>query len=101
MTRTAKENMEWWLNRFEFVTWDRFVESKHHIQFYGWIDREDNYKDFILLIFTQQTGKVDYFVSSSHARHDQILEILGKQINNFPCQRVEGSFKILHKVMIQ
>ena len=34
-----------------FVTWDRYVVLVDAVETYGWIDREDSYKDFVCLFF--------------------------------------------------
>ncbi len=87
--RTPEDNIKFWMEKFPFVKWDRFIESKLHYQVFGWIDREDNYKDFMLIIFLKETGAIVYWISSSHTRHEEIIKLLGKRaVNNFPCQRI-------------
>lgn len=79
------------LTRFYFVRWDRYVDEPERITFYGWIHRpQDAYKDFITLEFE---GGEWYFITSSVARHVQILEILGiQERDTIPCKRVEHAF---------
>ena len=48
--KTQRKSIEKILKGLKFVMWDRFVQhAKDGITFYGWIDREDSYKDFLVL----------------------------------------------------
>lgn len=88
-----------------FVKWDRFYENKEGIGLFGWIDREDTYKDFVFISY-------DYDSKESKKRHQHtwIMEwatssvIYSKKIDTLlndydgsehaDCQRVESIFDI-------
>lgn len=92
MTKTFIKKV---LKEFDFVMWDRFVDTFDSIQVYGWIDRKnDSYKDFILLVFKFGAEHVGYITSSPTAgvKARKILGIKGKKI--FKCQRVEKVFPV-------
>ena len=90
------------LSRLDFVQWDRFTESledDQSVQVYGWIKREDQYKDFILLTFYTDDHPLYSgfaFTTSSAKRTHQISAILNgtdsESERHNDCIRVEGEF---------
>lgn len=84
------------LNRFQFVAWDRMVDSRHGendqdrtIVVYGWIGRPDGHHDFLDITFVSWTDEVG-FTTSSAARSAEITAILfGPEAPHVECQRVE------------
>ena len=96
-----------WLSKFEFVEWDRFIETNEFYHIYGWINRDDNYKDFIVIDFSKKTGLPDFWISSSHTFDHKIIEVLKHletlkhAINNAQCKRVEDFFPIKNKVVLK
>ena len=96
-----------WLSRFEFVKWDRFIETEDFYHIYGWIDREDKYKDFLEIDFSKKTGVPEFWISSSARFDHTIIEVLKHPetmklaINNANCKRVEEHFCLKNKVMLK
>lgn len=79
------------LNKFTFVVWDRYTFNKGEYTFYGWIEREDNYKDFLILNFYAQTVDSPYMVTSSAKYSEEIVKIIGfPGMDHIKCKRIEG-----------
>ena len=76
------------MTSLKFVKWDRYIdawsESKTLI-FYGWIDRDDNYKDFIIL----NVNPDSFFHLTSSAKYDKKIAKILKADNPKPCKRIE------------
>lgn len=94
-----KRNKEWVekvLSALEFVNWDRFFEisfaSHRIINVFGWIDREDDYKDFVDIEFNIMRQEVTFLSTSSEEHSKKIADILGSM--HIPCQRVEDNFDV-------
>lgn len=93
----SKKLIETHLDLLPYVRWDRFIlwgrKIESGVTVYGWIDREDQYKDWVCLHFDID-GDVNYETSS--ARYS--LDIF-KRLNNGDgrghrrCKRVEHFFK--------
>lgn len=78
-----------WLNKFPEVTWDRFTnESLGNYWFFGWIEREDQYKDFCVLEFS--SFNPISFSSSSAKYSAEFAHRLNLPHND--CMRVEFRF---------
>jgi len=81
------------------VTWDRFVVEDHDgdqcVRVYGWIDRDDDYKDFVVARFWPDYHSIGFTTSS-----DQWSEYLhhewigGEPDGHNPCRRVEDAFGV-------
>lgn len=73
------------LKKLYFVNWDRYFGEGENLTFYGWIDRDDNYKDFVFIEFNEG----DYIThgTSSSKYSKKIAEILGTDHSD--CKRVE------------
>jgi hypothetical protein len=90
-----------WLNRLPFVRWDRFVaEPSGDIAVFGWIDRDDNRADFVLVLWEDAAplpGPPCYWTSSA-AHSKEIGQLLyGDQPwfsadEHIDCERVDESF---------
>ena len=88
------------LNSLHFVRWDRFVdvELDYTITAYGWIDREDEKKDFVVLTYykLEHPFYIGFnFVTSSKKFSKDIAAILGignGEEEHVVCQRVEDVF---------
>lgn len=94
-----KQKIEETCNQFPFVTWDRFVEWPDWkdglgVTVSGWIEREDQYKDYMVLDFFDD-GTVEYMTSS--AKYSQEIWNMLYGINlaskHTDCKRVEDHFK--------
>jgi len=94
------------LQLLDFVDWDRFVEFETDggrvTRVYGWIEREDNYKDFVHLEFIEESSEILFLGTSSEKYSEKIDEILFEESNHVDCERVEKRFsKIKNKIQIQ
>jgi len=88
------------LNKFPEVTWDRFSVGfdigLDFVWIFGWVDREDNYKDFVVLDFN---GKKPTCVSTSSAKYSK--EFSDRlRFTHTDCQRVEDVFKKVKSIHI-
>ena len=85
------EKITGWLNKLPKVRWDRISQKRGHTYVFGWIDREDNYKDFFLVDFVRGEP-VDYCTSNAKnllaLRYSKILGLYHQK-----CWRVEESLK--------
>lgn len=83
------------MNKLPFIKWDRYhyyKDTRPIITVFGWIDREDSYKDFVVLEF-DTNKQLLYFIATSSAKYSKkISEILGSK--HFPCERVESTFEV-------
>ena len=91
MNENTKLRLKSWLHRFPFVKWDRFIDLGYAYSIYGWIEREDSYKDFLVLEFSKKEQKIIHWISSSVIYDNKITSILGNRNNldNVECERVE------------
>jgi len=99
-------NKEWVKKQLSKVTctdWDRFTvgdwgDGTVYLCLYGWIDRQDSYKDFVhLLVFPENEWLM--FTTSS----DKYTNIINKQLFDEPaghndCKRIENHFEIKNKI---
>lgn len=97
---------------FPEVTWDRFVSEDGSelidtddvemipiYTLYGWVEREDAYKDFVIITFTWG-GNFTYYTSS--AKYSKIFHerIHGEGAEGHTeCERVEDFFPKLNNVV--
>ena len=93
------------LVKTEFVTWDRFVvderQGNRMVDVYGWIDRQDEYKDFVWVRFWPQNEVFEYTTSSD--KHSKRLGVIwfGESNEHSSCQRVEDTFDIPNCVELE
>lgn len=52
------------LNMFPEAMWDKYLDDGQDIIVYGWLDRDDQYKDFIVIVI-DQIDFTYWFVTSS------------------------------------
>jgi hypothetical protein len=83
------------LEKFNFVNWDRYFGEAENLTFFGWIDREDNKKDFLVLDFSLNPL---WFATSSKIYSKKISEILG--VNHSDCKRVEDFCDIQNMIKL-
>lgn len=102
MNNKNKKWIERTLNDIPFVKWDRFLDLKFGrnriIHTFGWINREDNYKDFVCLEFDIIKQEVLFISTSSKKYSKKISDILGSKHTD--CERIENSFNINNCVII-
>jgi len=95
------------LERVPFVEWDRFTTGEWQdgqpcVSVYGWIDREDAYKDFVLLLCWPKP-ETYYFVTSSAEHSERIyccLEGVEEADGHNECRRVERAFDVENAVRL-
>ncbi|MFA5013920.1 MAG: hypothetical protein WC549_00065 [Actinomycetota bacterium] len=75
-----------WLNKLPAVKWDRMNEKKGHLYVFGWIDRNDTYKDFFLIDFID--GEPVDYCSSNVLYNHPYRDILGLYTEQ--CKRIEA-----------
>jgi len=84
------------LRDLDFVEWDRYYTWKQGVVVYGWIDREDQYKDFVSIEFNTRQKLVARYDTSSEKYTEEIADIL--DMNHSQCFRVEHKFAIDNKI---
>ena len=83
-----------------FVEWDRYTEGVDNDQkrydVYGWIERDDEYKDFVVLTFWLSNRHVG-FITSSSKHSERIHNTIwgdGSVEHHNGCKRVEHATDI-------
>lgn len=84
-----REKIEETLKKFDFVNWDRYFTCNCGLSVFGWIEREDEYKDFVILDFI---GEEITFATSSKKYSEKIAGLLNQEHSD--CQRVEDFLDI-------
>lgn len=97
--------MEGKLRAVRFVDFDRFTvgdwDGEQYVNVYGWIDREDQYKDFVLIIFWPES-EAHYFATSSAEYSEEIQRCLtGDADGHNKCHRVEDAFNVSNAVHLE
>jgi len=103
------ENRQWvedTLERVQMVDWDRFVTGLHpksgrYIKVYGWIDRDDEYKDFCIVTFQPDTSEnLIGYTTSSDEHTDKIYRSLFdvEPDGHNDCPRVENYLDVSNSV---
>lgn len=107
MNREQKFWIEQQLRRFPFVEWDRFIEWRLDddiiIRVFGWIDRQDTFKDFVAIELLLKTKQVEMLMTSSAEYSKKICEIiygLGEEYHQ-QCKRVEHRFQISNSIKLK
>jgi len=95
------------LDDVEFVEWDRFTISdwfgqQQHVTVYGWIDRDDEYKDFVLVVFWPEIEQF-YFTTSSKEYTKEVYErLVGESPKHHnECNRVEDTFNVENAIELE
>ena len=102
-------NTEWIenvLSSLPFVKWDRYTvgdwNGEPSVSVYGWINREDGYKDFVLVILWP-TGDGIYYTTSSDKWtmeiHERLFDEAAEDHN--PCHRVEDGFDVENAIELE
>lgn len=93
------------LRSCRFVEWDRFTIFEHPdvdgevgVTAYGWIDRDDEYKDFAVFTAWTAAKEVQSFTTSSAEYSEELYERLtGEEpegTGHNECRRVEDTFNV-------
>lgn len=78
------------LSLFPEVSWDRYTRDVDDtMMFYGWIDRDDSYKDFLILEFDENQHVERFITSSAKYSEEFYTRLFGERKSHVPCQRVE------------
>jgi hypothetical protein len=82
------------------VIWDRYAGKEGNWCVYGWIDRADAYKDFIVVEFAfPDEGDPYWWFATSSAKHSALYsEVLGLGKEHTDCRRAETVFPSLPTV---
>ena len=99
----GKQYVEDILDTLPMVEWDRFIEGDESVTVYGWIERADEYKDYIQI----QIAPADEWVSFTTSSKEHSAEIHGLLFGEDPpnahneCQRVENHFDVEQAVTLE
>lgn len=97
--RAKRKEIEKILRKFKFVMWDRFMfEESDLVTFYGWIAREDSYKDFLVLKY--DAGEW-WYITSSVKYDNEIRDILGDKERGIPCQSVQYHYEVKNVIKLK
>ncbi len=97
------KNREWIADQLAtvdaVVTWDRFTvdrrDSEQVVTVYGWIDRDDEYKDFVWTRFYPDSGWFEYTTSSAQWTEYLHAEWFDESLDEHTeCRRVEDGFGV-------
>lgn len=103
LTDQEREQITGKLNDFPEVNWDRAAgaDSSYGCAF-GWIDREDERKDFMVLHWWKQDDGLDFsFTTSSAALSEEMARRLGHGDEHADCERVEDLFPdVARKILL-
>jgi len=91
-----EESME----RLDFVQWDRYAagewdEHADYVIAYGWIDRDDGYKDYVELLTWSEGDNVMFTTSSAEYTEEIYRRLYGEEPDDHSdCKRIENAVDI-------
>lgn len=104
LTPETRAKLAKFMREMPFVTWDRWVGSDSWGCAYGWIDREDAYKDFVYVWWydgtNRDTGLLEWTISGATSSEKYSIEIQ-RVLQETPapehdsCVRIEDEFNDL------
>lgn len=98
LNKRAKATMEEVMASLPFVEWDRFVKwddgEEAGLTFYGWIERNDKYKDFVTLTLDLGGLPIEYMTSSAKYSRKICAILFGVKEGHENCRRVEDHFTV-------
>lgn len=97
---STTDEIEDTLAQLSFVQWDRYVGTGNgEVHVYGWIDRPDKYKDFVLVTFYDDGIS---FITSSGKYSNMISKLLfGEGDEHVPCKRVEDFYQVPNVIRLK
>lgn len=101
MKSELRERIKTVLESLYIVNWDRYIDvlkDSDRIVFYGWIERVDKYKDFIVVTFWSN-GSFEYVTSSDHYSKEISSILFGISGSHTSCKRVEDEFSEVKNVI--
>ena len=76
------------------VEWDRYVNDERTYSVYGWIQRGDGKRDFLLVTIKEDLGMYVSFVTSSAKYSRMITELIhGGTSEHIDCKKIEDLYK--------
>jgi hypothetical protein len=107
VTSEFQEFIEQKLEALEFVEWDRFTHWREEngpeiVRVFGWIDREDQCKDFVHLEFRADVDGFElvFLGTSSEEYSKRINELLYDDGTHVDCRRVENQLDVENAVRL-
>jgi hypothetical protein len=110
LTKNIQDWVEATLSRIYFVMWDRFSvfypdqnTNDTCMRVFGWIDREDSYKDFAVLEFIwDDKTRMVFLVSTSSSKYSKEIDLIlaGDNKGHKDCERIERQFNIINMVRL-
>lgn len=82
------------MNTFPEVTWDRFTERPNGLMVYGWLDRADAYKDFMVILVDLVGRHFEIRFITSSARYSEEFSRRSGGTKHIACRRVQGAFDV-------
>ncbi len=101
MNRQQKFKIEKKLMALPFVNWDRYVDSGDAITIFGWIKRNDDYKDFAIIEFSTDDYEVNVWATSSKEHSESMGKIFQPDSKHNVCQRVEHKFNVKNCIRLK
>ena len=85
-----KQYIEWIAQNFP-IEWDRFTEYNGEYAIYGWIQRKDGKRDFVLLQIYEEAGEIKGGFTTSSAKYSEALNkfLFGDKPHN-KCIKIEN-----------
>lgn len=82
------------MNAFPEVAWDRFTERPNGLTVYGWIDRADAYKDFMVILIDLEGRSFHIRFLTSSARYSEEFSQRSGGTKHVACKSVKGTFSV-------
>lgn len=82
------------MNMFPEVAWDRWTERRDGITVYGWIERTDGYKDFMVILIDLAGRSFHIRFITSSARYSEEFSRRSGGSDHIPCKVVNGVFSV-------
>ena len=108
MTHNFQDFIEEKLEFLDFVEWDRCIQWREEdgpnvVRVFGWIEREDDYKDFVHLEFNADVDgfEVIFLGTSSSEYSEEINDRLHDGGEYAHCHRVEDQFEVENAVELE
>lgn len=92
ISEQARVEMAETMRLFPEVVWDRFVGDDEDAAAYGWIERDDDRSDFLLLRFLDGGTRVGFTTSSARYSEEFMERLTGTSEGHIDCERVEEWF---------
>ena len=81
------------MDEFPEVMWDRAAGADFYGVTYGWIDRDDERKDFLVLNWWKQGEEIQFAMTTSSSRYsEEFTRRIDPELDHRACERVEDEF---------